>query len=315
MHARLCRRDPSPFRGRRFRPVYLSVIETTYIGSLVAAMSISSVHADGIKAEADPLDTEHLFGFTEGADIGPQGEKEFVIDSTLRDGRSTGSFTNTASQLELKYTAFQNLRISAGGVFAYYAITEVPGMEDARRAAVQSLFLDLRYRLLDRDHAPFGLTISAAPHWGFVDETSGVRAGHYGTEIELLADRELKRDWMVSAINVLVANDRERLLPFESIQHESVVGTGAGLAVQITPGTWLGGEARYLRDYGGPALNVLSGQALYIGPTLYARISGSAFVSAAWDFQVWGGATAAPGALDLTNFERLQAKLRFGFEF
>jgi hypothetical protein len=150
MRARLCRRDPSPRRGRRFRPVFLSVTETTCIGALVAAMAISPVHADGIKTEADPLDTEHLFGFTEGADIGPQGEKEFLIDSTLRDGRSTGSFANTASQLELKYTVFQSLRISAGGVFAYYDITGVPGIEDARRDALQSLFLDLRYRLLDR---------------------------------------------------------------------------------------------------------------------------------------------------------------------
>jgi hypothetical protein len=167
-------------------------------------MAISPVHAEGIKTEADPLDTEHLFGFTEGADIGPQGEKEFLIDSTLRDGRSTGSFANTASQLELKYTAFQSLRISAGGVFAYYDITGVPGIEDARRDALQSLFLDLRYRLLDRDHAPFGLTISAAPHWGFVDETSGLRAGHYGTEIELLADANSSATgWSVRSMSSL----------------------------------------------------------------------------------------------------------------
>jgi hypothetical protein len=37
--------------------------------------------------------------------------------------------------------------------------------------------------------------------------------------------------------------------------------------------------------------------------------------SAAWDFQIWGGAIAAPGALDLANFERRQAKFRLGFEF
>jgi hypothetical protein len=120
---------------------------------------------------------------------------------------------------------------------------------------------------------------------------------------------------MVGAINVLFANDRVRLLPFESIQHESLVGAGAALAAQIMPGVWLGGETRYLRDYSGAALNVFSGQALYVGPTLYARIGGSAFVSAAWDFRVWGEATATPGALDLTNFERHQAKLRFGFDF
>ena len=96
---------------------------------------------------------------------------------------------------------------------------------------------------------------------------------------------------------------------------KSLVGAGAAFAAQIVPGVWLGGETRYLRDYSGAALNVFAGQALYIGPTLYARLSGDVFVSAAWNFQIWGGTTGAHGALDLANFERHQVKLRFGFEF
>ena len=72
---------------------------------------------------------------------------------------------------------------------------------------------------------------------------------------------------------------------------------------------------RYLRDYSGSALNVFAGQALYVGPTLYVRLGGNAFVSASWNSQIWGGTTSAPGALDLANFERNQVKLRFGLEF
>jgi hypothetical protein len=34
------------------------------------------------------------------------------------------------------------------------------------------------------------------------------------------------------------------------------------------------------------------------------RLGGKAVVSAAWDFQIWGGAIAAPVALDLANFQR-----------
>jgi hypothetical protein len=142
-----------------------------------------------------------------------------------------------------------------------------------------------------------------------------VPAGHYGAEIQLLADRELQPDRLVGAINLLFANDRTHLIASDGIEHESLVGGGAALAAQIMPGLSLGGEARYLRDYSGSALNVFAGQALYIGPTVYARLAGNAFVSAAWNFQVWGFAPAAPGALDLVNFERHQVKLRFGVEF
>jgi hypothetical protein len=315
MRAHLLRNDASPRRGRRFHPVFVSVIEAAVIAVAVIATAASSIQADDIKTRTAPVDTEHLFGFVEGADIGDKGEREFVLDSTLRAGRASGSFAATTSELEFKYTAFHNFRISAAAALAYYDIAGVTGIDDARRAAIQSLFFDARFRLLDRSRAPFGLTISAAPHWGFVDETSGVRTGHYGTEIQLLVDRELKPDRLVGAINLLFANDRARLLASDGVQHESLIGAGAALAAQIMPGLWLGGEARYLRDYSGSALNVFAGQALYIGPTLHTRLSGNAFVSAAWDFQIWGGAIAAPGALDLANFERHQVKLRFGLEF
>jgi len=315
MRAHLWRHGASPRRGRQFGPAVLSMIQTAAMGTVVIAIATSLVHADSIKTPTDQVDTEHLFGFVEGADIGRKGEREVVLDSTLRAGRSTGSFANTASELEFKYTAFQNFRISAAAALAYYDITGVAGIDDARHAAIQSLFFDARFRILDRDRAPFGLTISVAPHWGFVDETSGVRTGHYGTELQLLADRELKPDHLVGAVNILFANDRARLLASDGVQRESLAGAGAALAAQIMPAVWLGGEARYLRDYSGAALNIFVGQALYIGPTFYARLGSNAFVSAAWDFQIWGSATATPGALDLANFERHQVKLRFGFEF
>jgi hypothetical protein len=38
-------------------------------------------------------------------------------------------------------------------------------------------------------------------------------------------------------------------------------------------------------------------------------------VSAAWSVQVAGRAVADVGSLDLVNFERHQAKLRFGYNF
>ena len=235
------------------------------------------IHADSIKTGAAPVDTEHLFGFVEGADIGNSGEREFVLDSSSRAGRASGSFAVTTSELEFKYTAFQNLRISAVAALGYYDLASVAGIEDARRAAVQSISFDGRLRVLDRAQAPFSLTLSVSPHWGFVDETSGVRTDHYGTEVELLADRELKRDQLVGAVNFLFANDRAHLLPSDGVQHESLAGAGTALAAQVVPGVWLGGEMRYLRDYSGSALNVFAGQALYVGPTLYARLGGNAF--------------------------------------
>ena len=69
------------------------------------------------------------------------------------------------------------------------------------------------------------------------------------------------------------------------------------------------------RAYQGVALDHLAGQALFFGPTLYARLSKRQWVIAAWSPQVAGRAASVPGSLDLTHFERHQAKVQFGLEF
>jgi hypothetical protein len=299
----------------KFRRVFNATIEKPTIVAAVTILIGTSLTAAADEARTERLDTEHLFGFVEGADIGSKGEKEFMIDSSLRAGKSAGTFADTATDFDIKYTAFENFRISTTATLAYYDIAGVTGIEDTRRAAIQSLSAEARFRVLNRTQAPFGLTVSVSPHWGLVDETSGVPTNHFGGEIQLLADRELVRDQLAGAVNLLFANDRARLRPFDGIEHESLLGAAAALSAQILPGLWLGGEVRYLRDYTGAALNAFSGQAVLVGSTAYMRLGQKAFVSTAWNFQVWGNAIAAPGALDLSNFERRQAKIRFGFEF
>jgi hypothetical protein len=271
---------------------------------------------DGISGvRSDKVDTEHLFGFTEGTTIGTPGDIEAESDSTLRAGQRTGSFATVAPEFELKYTPLQYFRISGAATLAYYDIAQVPGLDDIQRATLQSPSLDARFRLLARDNAPFGLTLSVEPHWGLVDETSGLRAGHFGTEIMLRADRELISDRVMGGVNLLFANDRARLLASEDLQHESLLGAGLGVAAQALPALWIGAEIRYLRSYEGSAPDVFSGQAIYVGPTLYAQLGKQAWLSLAWNAQVFGAAVGDPRPLDLINFERHQAKLRLGFDF
>jgi hypothetical protein len=85
--------------------------------------------------------------------------------------------------------------------------------------------------------------------------------------------------------------------------------------MQIRPGVLIGGEARYMRSFDGFGLDRFSGHALFVGPTFYARFSEKIWMSAAWNTQVAGHAHNETGALDLTNFERHHALLRFGYNF
>lgn len=58
-----------------------------------------------------------------------------------------------------------------------------------------------------------------------------------------------------------------------------------------------------------------AGQAVFMSPTFYAKFSEQLWISAVWNIQVAGSAAAQVGPQDLSNFERHQVKLRFGYNF
>jgi hypothetical protein len=307
------------------RPIYASRLRKASLGLLLGLASMwlagvatpGSASADSHKHadKAGEVDTEHMFGFTEGSDIGEAGEKELEVDSTGRFGKFDGSYNTVATALEAKYSFSDRFRLSVVARVAYYDITGVSVFDDRRQAALQSISFDARFRLFDREHAPFGLTLSVEPHRGFMDEMSGEGADQYGAEIRLLADRELIPGHLFAALNVSYEPEQARLRTSGEILRESLLGIGGALAMQVMPNVFIGAEARSLRQYDGLGLNSFAGQALYIGPTLYAIFGQGYFLSAAWNVQVWGAVAGTSGALDLVNFERHQAKLRVGVVF
>ena len=272
--------------------------------------------AAGKRADnAGEVDTEHMFGFTEGSDIGDAGEKELEADSTGRFGKLVGSYNTVATALEAKYSFSDRSRLSAVATVAYYDITGANAIDDRRQGALQSVSFDARFRLFDREHAPFGLTLGVEPHRGFADEMSGEPADRYGAEFRLLADRELIPGRLFAAFNISYEPERTRLRGSGETLRESTLGVGAALAMQVMPNVFIGAEARNLRHYHGLGLNGFAGQAFYIGPTFYATFGERYFVSAAWNVQVWGAVAGTSGALDLDNFERYLVKLRVGARF
>src|SRR5262249_332038 len=79
----------------------------------IAVLLVATLGASFARGESK-IDSEHLFGFTEGSDIGSKGEREFKSETTLRSGKAAGSFTAVTSELELKYTLLDSFRLSAG---------------------------------------------------------------------------------------------------------------------------------------------------------------------------------------------------------
>jgi hypothetical protein len=71
----------------------------------------------------------------------------------------------------------------------------------------------------------------------------------------------------------------------------------------------------YLRHYEGPTLGSFTGDAVYLGPTFFWKISPKTFVSASWEAQITGREIGGPSPLNLADFSRQRARLLLEFEF
>jgi hypothetical protein len=287
---------------------------------LVAGMAASALaddddDGDGRKQDGLKVDTEHIFGFTEGADIGEVSDKEVEKETSAGFGKRMGLYAASSTLLGFKYVPLPRLLISPGLLLSHHGISGVPGLADRQQIGFQGLSFEVKYQLLDRNHAPFGLTLFAQPRWTRIDEGSGERVSQFGSEFTLAIDKEIMPQRLFGAVNLIYEPEISRSHETGEQERGSDLGVSAALAAQVLPGVLIGAEARYLRAHEGLLPDALKGEALFVGPTLYTRLSPNTFMSIAWNAQVAGHAAGEPGRLDLTNFERNRVRFRLGLEF
>src|SRR6195952_4444285 len=85
----------------------------------IAALLPVGGHAEGI-------DTEHLFAFMIGSDVGNVGEREFQSQTTGRFSKAAGSYRALGQEFELEFVPAPNFRVELGGTFATHGIFGVP---------------------------------------------------------------------------------------------------------------------------------------------------------------------------------------------
>jgi hypothetical protein len=267
-------------------------------------------------------ESDDLFGFTTGTDIGDVGETELSLDTQLRAGRRGGRYRVWSPGLELEYVPFENFSFAGSVTFDSFHIRGVQGLDDRSTGGVGQVGAEFKYRFVNREQHGFGLALSLEPQLGFVEDDSGQRGTRTALEARLSADTELVPDRVFAALNL--SYEPERFRPKYSAEpdgdptqteRQSTFGVSGAVTFRLSPTFFAGGELRYLRKYDGLAFGSFEGEALYLGPTLYWQVADKVSLSAAWNAQVTGHAKGQPGALDLDNFERHQARLKLKVSF
>lgn len=298
-------------RFPHFEVIFIKVARPS-IALFAVSFALAQCIAD---ARASEIETEHLFGFTTGSDVGSLGEREFEGSTTARFGKRTGRYTAGEQTLSAEFVPLPNLRTEYSAEVVAHDIAGVNGLDNRRQLAIGGFSADFRYRLLDRATAPFGFALGVEPHWSRIDDGSGARISEYGADLVAAFDKEIVPDRIVAAFNLLYQPEVSRAKTGGGWSREATAGIATALMAQVSPGVFFGIEGRYLRHYDGLGLDDFAGHAGFLGPTLFVQLSRRAWVAAAWSAQVAGRATNVPGSLDLINFEHHQVRFLFGMNF
>jgi hypothetical protein len=247
------------------------------------------------------LETKYIFGFTTGSGIGIEGEKEFTVDTIGRFGKRDGRYNATETKYEYEFTPSQFVQIEFGALGSTHDIRNVTDLDDRRQVAFTGGFGEFRY-------------LAVEPTVRLIDETSGARVHNYEFETTLNADVELLRNRLYAGFNLLYEPEYTHTLMNETVR-ETTLGTSAALSLRLAPNVVIGGEAWYLRHYDDFGLSVFTGDAVMLGPNLFVRFTPKIFMTAAWNAQVWGREVGNPLSLNLAEFQRHRARLKFAVEF
>jgi hypothetical protein len=288
------------------------------VAALFFIAAVFQAHAQDSPTVYRDVETKYVFGFTEGSGIGLEGEKEFSPETVMRFGKRDGRYSAGETKLEYEFTPNQYVQFELGPMIAGHSIKGVTDLDDRNQVAFSGLFGEVRYLLLDRGpSSPLAITLSAEPEWHRIDETSGARVKNFGLELKVNADLELIQNRLYLGANLLYEPEATRDPDGVGAgwAKESTGGISGALSYRIFPSVFVGAEAWYLRHYDGTFLNSFTGDAIYVGPTIYVQITRKMFMTAAWNTQVAGHEVDVPGALDLGDFSRHRAKLKLAVEF
>lgn len=283
------------------------------------ALILLGLPAQGQEVKVDhyyELETKYLFGFTNGTDIGGEGEKEFEAETTAAFQKRGGRYSEIEQEFEFEQvpSQFWGYELSIHGLSQHF--NGVQGVDNFNQTNFSGLSWEPKWLIIGRGPGnPIGLSLSVQPEWESFAGANGVHNTTFSFETRLAADTELIPNMLYAAINLIYAPEVGQDSGETGWERAAGYGASAAMAYRIAPKVTIGGEVEYYRSHSSFGLGNFDGAALYAGPTLHIQFNPKIFLAAAWSTQIAGHASGAPGQLDLTNFEQQHGNLKLGFEF
>lgn len=288
-----------------------------FIGLTALALGLAGAAAPGLAEERPrqgPVDTEHAFGQTVGADVEEPGAvvPHLVLPSAF--GRRGGTFFSTTPSLEIKFGVVENFAAAVAIRGLGSSVRNVPGMTDVSGAWMTGIGTSGRFRLMERDKGPFGMTLQIGAATDQRNIGTGLAGRADQLETRLAFDFEPVFDRVLMAGNVFFVTARNYSPGMPAFEATSTLGLSGAVTTRVASNLWLGGEIQYTRAYGGSTLGRYQGDAVHVGPTLYATLD-KAWLTVSYGIQVAGTEVGGTPGLNLREFERHRLLVVLGRAF
>lgn len=254
-----------------------------------------------------------IFGFSLGSDVSDVGAWALSANyagAFKGSGFKPGSFNAHTGQLQAS-TAFVPCYEIGPYLIGSTATGSFRGVPGEIKLDTYGAGVENKFKILGRATHGLGLTLVwDANFQGYEQKDSTIipDLSFSGSQVvstyKLLIDKELIAGKLYGAFNVQLDQiwfERPAIIaPFNSSDYArgSNLTLSTALSYQLVDGFFLGGEARYVRTHVGSFLNKYSGDAVYVGPTMFWQATKSVAISGAYGIQVAGNSKAvAPGVL------------------
>lgn len=268
----------------------------------------------------DEFDTRHIFGMTEGADIGEAGEREALFSTSASIGKTGGGRYGGVEQDAACEHVLNDRFAYEFSLHGVALMTSgVPGVANFSQTTMSGLSFQGKYILLKRGtDGPVGVAVSVAPQFDSVDPVIGANAHNLALPVKLMLDTELLRDQLYLGSNVLFSPAWNNETGHGFSQYALFGLTGA-LTYRLSPKVALGAQAEYDNVASSLGFANWTGWASYIGPTLHVQVTENSFVSASWSSQIAGkpayNSAASLAAYNASDLARQRGALVFGAQF
>lgn len=275
--------------------------------------------ADAPKAAAVPtVPGDEIFGFTTASDPGNPGDIILFNENDGRFGKRQGSYFALNPKYAVGYTFAPDWWVGLGGFAAINQTNGVAGLPDVSQLRFDGASIELEHRVISRTASnPFAVSLDVEPRWGRVDGVTGLPSENYGATFKLFVDAPITPDKLYWAGNILTTFQNAQV-PGNTSQWapSSQLELSTALTWKASDTLFVGAEARYFSLSDNAKLSHEIGRALYVGPTLWWKITDKIAFNTTLQPQIYGRSIASPGqALDLDDFERAQFRAKFVVSF